>query len=173
MSLLFASLHLSSSMVPATMTTLIWVLPMATKVHWYLPIHLHPRVQSKLFLVLLSINNLNKNFDLLHHLFPMFQHLTVVLPEILTAAIKPIYNGSVPSFFTFLFQLKEQCSICHFWASATYYYHVDLLDHFANINFDSVLFDLSQYWTPTFHLQVYKPGTLPCTFQLLFHTKSI
>jgi len=70
------------------------------------------------------------------------------LPEILTAAIKPIYNGSVPSFFTFLFQLKEWQSICHFWANATYYSMVDLLDHFINIDFDTVLFDLSQWWTP-------------------------
>jgi len=72
------------------------------------------------------------------------------LPEILTAAIKPIYNGSVPSFFTFLFQLHKRCSICHFWASATYYATIDLLNHFVDINLDPILFNLSLHWIPTF-----------------------
>jgi len=66
------------------------------------------------------------------------------LLEILTAAIKPMYNGSVPSFFTFLFQLKQRRLLCHFWSSTTYYTMVDLFAHFVDINFEALLFDLSR-----------------------------
>jgi len=97
------------------------------------------------------------------------------LPDIFTEAIKPIYTGSVPSFFTFLFQLREHRSICYYWSIATYHNGIDLFNHFVDVDFETILHDLSLRWNNTFCSQIYEPGTLACASQLLFQvlTKSI
>jgi len=90
------------------------------------------------------------------------------LPDIMTEQIKPMFNGTIPSFFTFLFQLRERRSICHFWASATRLQDIDLLLHFTTVDFEKTLSHLSARWTPTFRARIYKPGSLACAAQLLY-----
>jgi len=90
------------------------------------------------------------------------------LPDIMTEQIKPMFNGTITSFFTFLFQLRECCSICHFWAPATHFLDTNLLLNFTTIDFKKTLTQLSAHWTPTFHAQIYEPGSLACASQLLY-----
>jgi len=65
------------------------------------------------------------------------------LPDIMTMQIKPTYTGTITGFFTFLFQLRERRSICHFWAPVTRFGDVDLLLNFTTVDLDQTLKQLS------------------------------
>jgi len=65
------------------------------------------------------------------------------LPDIMTTQIKPTYTGTITGFFTFLFQLRERRSICHFWAPVTRFGDVDLLLNFTTVDLDQTLKQLS------------------------------
>jgi len=110
-----------------------------------------------------------------HHMFraatlppPMVTTAYSKLPEIMTAQIKPTYSGTVTGFFTFLFQLRERQSICHFWAPATRLHDLDLLTNFTNVDLDKTLKLLASQWTPEFCACIYEPGSLACAAQLLY-----
>jgi len=99
---------------------------------------------------------------------PMITTAYSKLPDIMTTQIKPTYTGTITSFFTFLFQLWECCSICHFWAPATRFHDVDLLLHFTTVDLEQTLSQLSNCWTPSFWSRVYEPGSLACASQLFY-----
>jgi len=106
--------------------------------------------------------------DPMPSLIPKVSHAYSKLPDIMTAAIKPLYSGTVAGFFTFLFQIRECCSICHFWAQATCFNDIDLLTHFSIINPDHTLSQLVTRWTSSFQSRIYEPGSPACAAQLFY-----
>jgi len=106
-----------------------------------------------------------------HYTLTMFPAITSAyskMPNIMTTQIMPTYTGSITGFFTFLFQLQECHSICHFWALATCLQDINLLTHFATVDLDHALAHIATQWTPEFCKHIYEPGSLACAAQLFY-----
>jgi len=74
------------------------------------------------------------------------------LPDIMTAQIKPTYYW----LFHLPFSALRKALHLPFWASATWFFDIDLLTNFTTVNLEHTLHQLSSHWTPAFWAKIYK-----------------